>query len=149
MRKEFEVTEYEIVTHNPIGSLSIAVIADLHGRPYEPILRCLESRKPDVIAIVGDVIEGDCESYPLTFFSGCAGIAQTYFSLGNHERKISENEIQSIMDTGTIVLDNNWCGYREGIVVGGMTSPFVTEWRDTHQIKLRYALPDYAWIDSL
>ncbi len=148
MKKEFEITEYVILTHKQIESISIALISDLHGRPYEPVLRCLDSRRPDLIAIVGDVIEGDCEPYPFLFFAGCAGIAPTYFSLGNHERKITESDIQSISDTGTIVLDNSWCGYRKGIIIGGMTSPFVTEWRDTHQIKLRYALPNHAWIDD-
>lgn len=148
MKRDFLVTEYEIVTRKHIDSVSIAVIADLHGRAYEEILRCLKLRKPDLIAIVGDVIEGDCEAYPIRLFSECVAIAPTYFSLGNHERKIMDIDIQNISSTGTIVLDNCWYRYQEGIFIGGMTSPFVTEWRETHQIKLRYALPEYAWLDE-
>lgn len=148
MKKGIKLTEYTIVTHKSIVPISIAIIADLHGQAYESVLRCLSIRNPDVIAIVGDVIEGDDEAYPIHFFSKCMSIAPTFFSMGNHERKITYNDIYSISATGTIVLDNTWLRYKDGIIIGGMTSPFVSEWRETRQIKLHYALPNHTWLDK-
>ena len=36
--------------------LNIALLADLHDRPFEWITRSLQTHKPDIICIVGDVV---------------------------------------------------------------------------------------------
>lgn len=46
------------------------------------------------------------------------------------------------------MLDNTWMRLDGNIIIGGMTSPFVTEWRDTHQTVLNYALPVTTWLDE-
>ena len=141
------ITEYCIETDKDIGSFNIALVADLHGKPYKRIIDSLNTHHPDFIAIVGDIVNGDNDTYPLEFFLQCASISQTFFSLGNHERKITDEHIYEINNTGVVVLDNSWITMKQ-LVFGGMTSAFVAEWRDTHKTVLHYANPDYTWLDE-
>ncbi len=66
--------------------IRIAVLADLHNKPYARILSRTRQLQPDIIAVPGDVtfmvngyhrVQG--------FLSGCSQIAPTYLSLGNHD----------------------------------------------------------------
>lgn len=140
-------TIYTIYTEKEIDPFNIAIIADLHSKPYSMVINSLNKLHPDVIAIVGDVVNLDSDPYPLEFFNLCSCIAPTFFSLGNHERKITEKQINDIKSIGAVVLDNIWLRFRN-VFIGGMTSPFVTEWRNTHQTVLHYALPDISWLDE-
>lgn len=143
-----QISEIHIKTKKDVFPLSIALVADLHGIETSPIIEQLQTIHADVIAIVGDVIEKDNDSYPLTFFRECIKIADTFFSLGNHERKITQDDINAISTTGVRILDNSWQKYKECYCFGGMTSPFVMEWRETQKTRLRYALPYYRWMDE-
>lgn len=140
-------THYSVKTDKIITTKTIALVADLHSKPYGKIIDLLKSNCPNMIAIVGDVINHDDDLYPLELFHQCATIAPTFFSLGNHERKITKEQIHEISSTGAVVLDNNWVKV-EGFVVGGMTSAFVTEWRKTHKAILKYALPEVIWLND-
>ena len=143
-----QISEIYIKTKKVVFPLSIALIADLHGVETGPIIEQLQTICPDVITIVGDVIDKDDDLYPLAFFGECVKIADTFFSLGNHERKITEDNIDAISTTGVRILDSTWQKYKECFCFGGMTSPFVMEWRETQQIRLKYALPYYKWLDD-
>lgn len=50
------VTHY-IIPSNQIGSLRIALVADLHNRPCDALLEALCEERPDMIAIAGDLME--------------------------------------------------------------------------------------------
>lgn len=144
--KYMQITEYSISCSYQKPFI-IALLADLHGKQYQSIVEVITDKKPDYIAIVGDVIDGDNDKYPLDLFRKLANISPSFFSLGNHERKISAENIYNIEKTGVVVLDNRWI--RKGsILFGGMTSPFVTEWRETKKTILHYALPTYGWLDE-
>jgi len=57
-----------------------------------------------------------------------------YLSLGNHEQAITTSEIKAIESTGVKVLDNSWVE-KDGLVIGGLSSGYVTAyraWRATH-----------------
>ena len=41
--------------------VSIALLTDLHNRPYKDIIRRVEKYAPDIIAVAGDVIYGSPE----------------------------------------------------------------------------------------
>lgn len=138
---------YIINTNKVLAPLVIALIADLHGRSYHNIVDSLEKYYPDVIVIVGDVINYDTDQYPLYFFKQCSLIASTFFALGNHERKITNKQINDVQSTGTVILDNAWVKFRD-FFIGGMTSPFVTEWRETHKTAFHFALPVTSWLDK-
>lgn len=138
---------YSIETKKNVSPITISLIADLHGKPYHKVIDSLNQRHPDIIAIAGDIINYDEDLYPLDFFHTCSSIAPMFFSLGNHEKKITDVQIREIESTGVFVLDNQWVKYKD-MYIGGMTSPFVTEWRETQKSILHYALPNTSWLDG-
>ena len=62
-----QISEIHIKTKKVVFPLSIALVADLHGGATGPIIERLQTIRPNVISIVGDVIEKDNDSYPFTF----------------------------------------------------------------------------------
>jgi len=56
MKWDFVITRYTIPT-NRACRLRIALVADLHDRPCEPLLGALREQQPDVIAVAGDLLE--------------------------------------------------------------------------------------------
>ena len=74
--------------------VSIALLSDLHNRPFAPVIASLQRHKPTLIAITGDILYGsqpegnesplDTQENVLSFLHSCASIAPTYLSLGNH-----------------------------------------------------------------
>ena len=40
------------------GVVSLALLSDLHARPYENVIRSLQRHKPELIAITGDIVYG-------------------------------------------------------------------------------------------
>ncbi len=140
-----QITKYQIKTKKINNHFTIALVADLHGKPYKTVIDSLVDYQPDYIAIVGDVVNCDNDDYPYEFFKKSVEITTTFLSLGNHERKITDDQISRINSIGVIVLDNTWV-VKGPLVFGGMTSAFVTEWRDTCKAELRYANPEYSWL---
>lgn len=116
----------------------LALLSDLHGRPYQLVVSSLQRNKPDIICITGDIIYGIwppddtsplvSQPYVLPLLERCAGIAPTYLSLGNHEQALDQKDLETIANTGVTVLDNCWV-QRNEIVIGGLTSAYVTDYR--------------------
>lgn len=116
----------------------LAVLADLHNHPCSHILDSLRSRRPQIILIPGDIIYGshpdddqsplDTQNYVLPCLSGCAKIAPTFMSLGNHEWMLDETDLKRIRSTGVTLLDNSWL-QKENLVIGGLTSAYVLDHR--------------------
>ena len=75
--------------------LNLALLADFHDGDCEAVLNIVRDDVPDVILIPGDVVLGyfpegsamviDRCGNILPFLRGCAEIAPTYMSVGNHE----------------------------------------------------------------
>lgn len=118
--------------------VSLALVSDLHGRPYEKVIESLRRNSPDVICICGDFIYGRLpedgtsplqeQVNALPFIAACAGIAQTFVALGNHEWMLDAEDLGEIEKTGAKVLDNEWAEWN-GVVIGGLTSAYVTDYR--------------------
>lgn len=80
------------------GTPHLALLSDLHGRPYQETISSLKQHKPDIICIAGDIVYGiwpDDDVSPLVsqpfvlpFFECCADVAPTFLSLGNHEQAL-------------------------------------------------------------
>ena len=128
----------ETVYQVPSIPAKLCLLADFHNRPNPDIISSLRKNRPDLILIAGDVFYSTYplvnQVYVLPFLEGCAKIAPTYLSLGNHEQAITTTEIKAIEGTGVKVLDNAWIE-RDGIVIGGLTSGYVTAyraWRANH-----------------
>ncbi len=143
---------------------SIALLSDLHDRPFDDILLSLEKKRPDIIAIPGDIICGskpalDGEKiretqYVLPFLSDCAAIAPTFFSPGNHEYMLTDADLDGLRETGAIVLDNSWASLpaealqpvtqpddalsdAPPILIGGLSSARLTYYRGLRDAGLR------------
>lgn len=77
----------------PLGgiprALKIAVASDLHGNDPSGVLALLREEAPDLILIPGDIMDDaelrDKSSRGWAFLCGCASIAPSFYSLGNHE----------------------------------------------------------------
>lgn len=153
-------------TYRITGAPRIALLADLHNRPYTSIIDSLRQHRPDLIAIVGDAVLGgwpldgksplETQKNVLPFFSACADIAPTYFSLGNHEQFLDEKDLRAICRQGVTILDNEWIR-KDGFVIGGLTSAAVTNYRKHKKPGERYPkleervtnrVPDTAWLDG-
>lgn len=120
------------------GAPRIALLADLHGRDPAPVLTSLRSHAPSLVCICGDILYGshpendrsplDTQEHVLPFLTGCADLAPTFLSFGNHEWALDQADIEKIEKTGVVVLDNSWVE-KDGVVIGGLTSGYVTDYR--------------------
>ena len=148
-----DITDYRIQTDNPFLTepVTIALISDLHDRPYARVMASLASRKPDLIAIAGDLVDGYAAEgmedvarglltrmpqsvlapsfHILSFLKDCAAVAPTYFSLGNHEWLLSDSDYDRIRQTGVHLLDNASVAFSHRFLIGGLTSSSVMRYR--------------------
>ncbi len=96
---KFEVTHYAVPSAKIKSPVSVAVISDLHGFSYgEQNHRLLEETakiNPKAIFIPGDLL---VSKYPRTYASALetlaklVKIAPVYYSYGNHESRLREEE---------------------------------------------------------
>lgn len=118
--------------------VSIALLADFHNGDPAPVLKSLQAHRPDIIAIAGDLIYGSQpdgndlvvqkQANVLPLVRGCCEVAPTYISLGNHEWMLHADDLALLESTGAVVLDNTWVE-RDGLVIGGLSSAYVTDYR--------------------
>jgi len=155
-------------TYSNPGAPRLALLSDLHGRPYQEAVSAVRCFRPEMICITGDLITGSLpedgisplvsQPYVLPFLEKCAGIAPAFVSLGNHEQVLDDWDIRQIERTGVTVLDNAWIR-RDKYIIGGLTSACVTDWRKAkpEDASLRYPkiqhlqrsnVPETAWLDD-
>ena len=153
--------------------VSIALVSDLHGRPYDRVVESLRRNTPEMICVCGDFIYGAVpvggnspllvQTNALPFLKACTEISPTFVSLGNHEWMLDAADLSEIRNTGVQLLDNAWTE-RDGIVVGGITSAYVEDYRrfrDNYPGNERYPLrevnrgrfknmrPETDWISQM
>jgi predicted MPP superfamily phosphohydrolase len=150
------------------GAPRLALLSDLHGRPYQEIVSAVRRFAPEMICITGDLITGILpedeisplvsQPYVLPFLEKCAEIAPAFVSLGNHEQVLDETDLRKIEQTGVTVLDNRWVR-KDKWIVGGLTSACVTDYRKAKpkDSPLRYPkilhiqrarIPETGWLDD-
>ena len=148
-------------TYRIPGAPKLALLGDFHDGDPGPILAAVERKRPDVICIPGDIVnsqlpEGDSilesQINVLRFLRGCAGIAPTFFSYGNHEFFLPDGDVETIRALGVTILDNEWRAFR-GIHIGGVTSHYVLKRRAfaaEHPSGERFSRSQYysAWRDA-
>ncbi len=116
----------------------IALLSDLHGYSPYPVIESLKRRRPSLIAITGDILYGNLpednvsplltQTNVLPFLKACAELAPSYLSLGNHELYLDREDLDLIASTKVRLLDNSWIT-ENGLVVGGLSSAYVTDYR--------------------
>ena len=130
-------TQYKIP-----GAPHLALLADLHGRPYQSVEESLRRHNPDLICIVGDILYGthpeddrsplDTQRNVLPFLKACADLAPSFLSLGNHEWMLDDEDLKLIRACGITILDNDFKVITTNgrqIVVGGLTSAYCLAYR--------------------
>lgn len=126
----------------PSCPVVIALLTDLHGREYQKIIRSVEKQSVDLICIAGDFVYGSWpkdDRSPLTtqenvlpFLKGCAALAPTFVSLGNHEKWLDDTDLNTIRSTGVTLLDNSFTNITingTNVALGGLTSATVLSYR--------------------
>lgn len=121
-----KITEYTIAS--PV-SLTIAVCADLHCRPWQNALALCAAVQPDLIVSPGDMMHHltkyavtDTFNEPgLRFLTQAREIAPVYYSIGNHEGGISPENTRILTEHGITVLDDDFV-YAHGLCIGGLTT---------------------------
>ncbi len=150
--------------------VSIALVCDTHNTAPAPILRSLEKHRPAIITIAGDILAGQPmsdglivqeEKNALPLLRGCADIAPTYLSVGNHEWMICDEDKDLIRSTGTMLLDNFWKDVtiqNQRLIIGGLSSDgycIFQEYRKTYDGRYpeyegipEGGKPDTSWLDA-
>ena len=105
------------------NSVRIVVIADLHSHLYgenqHVLLDKIKEQKPDIIALVGDIVDDERnELSERQFLDGVADIAPAYYVIGNHEVWSGEWELikDMVASYGITVLTND----SETITINGI-----------------------------
>lgn len=145
-----KITKYSYPT-----PVSIALLSDLHNKEYKEILEIVKQLKPEIICVTGDVIYGHHEETDmpivekqknvLPFLRGCAEIAPTFFSLGNHESALTDIDIDLINNTGVKMLNNEYTVYKN-VIIGGLTSAHCTDdilndiWLDDYEKQIGFKI---------
>ncbi len=133
------LTVTEITIEDPaIGEgfqgFRIAQISDLHnaqfGQDNETLLSLLESARPDIIVLTGDLIDSRNTNLQvaLAFASRAAAIAPTYYVTGNHEGRIAGYPAlrEGLLEAGVILLENAAVTLTEGddrLTIAGVHDP--------------------------
>ena len=148
----------------------IALIADTHNQRVPGLMESLRKNHPDVICIAGDIIQGYLpksglkmqeSTNAMELLKQCAAITTTYFSFGNHEWLLADEDIEMIASSGVKILDNSWVE-KDGIVFGGLSSAslaFYRNYRKHQKEKVLYPgefpaprafvpIPDLSWLSD-
>lgn len=76
----------------------------------------------------------DYSPHSLALLRECPRIAPTFFSLGNHEWVLSDNDFKTIQNSGVILLDNSYQALSlrgdKPLFIGGLTSAIIVRFRE-------------------
>ncbi len=128
-----KITRYHFAT-----DYKIAILSDIHNKAFD--LSLLEKEKVDLILIPGDICsehlskeawkQADADKrstiwkspdIALNLFHELPNIAPTFYSIGNHESRWNELDKQTVRESGTVLLDNEYCRFKD-MVIGGISS---------------------------
>ena len=154
----------KITTYHYEVPYTIALLSDLHNRPFEAIIKQTSDLRPDIIGITGDVINGhrykdkrlivEQQDYVLPFLRACAQTAPTFFSYGNHEWMLSHEDERMIAKSGVVILNNTFVKFGK-MYIGGLTSGRKTCYERTYPIRECYHKnteknfpPDITWLND-
>lgn len=129
----------------------LAVLADIHNSRVTEFLTIIEKNKTDLILIPGDLVDGaaiekarDHERFVndgVGLLNRISTIAPTYFSLGNHEKRLTADEIKMLYKSAAVVVENRYVKAGD-LYIGGLSSG-----RNYHDKKISQ-VPDVEFIDE-
>ena len=146
---------------------SIALLTDTHDADPAPILASLRAHAPALILHGGDFVHGRkprpgapmAESpNAIRLLEGCAALAPTYVSIGNHEAYLSHEDLARVRATGVTLLDNAYAPASVGparLVIGGLSSGYYTACQrsmasapDRRPTPGRRPAPETGWLEG-
>lgn len=139
-----QITKYRISSEK--GSrLKIALLSDLHDRPFDAVSAALSSEKPDLIALAGDITNKRMpDNYHASkVFKICASVAPSFFCPGNHEWFFNEEDRELCEKAGIVYLDNEYVSFGK-IYIGGLSTGFrggCEKGRGSYE-------PEISWLDD-
>ena len=154
------ITRYRISA--PL-KLKAAVVADLHGKPTEELYKALETERPDVILVPGDLatvgeyydrlIDPDrrerrlkTQDGAISFLKTAVNIAPVYYSRGNHEWGIDDVYRDAVKETGTVLLENEWVKFGDVWIGGQNSAKCGAKYKDGKLITEDRNEPDIEWL---
>ena len=108
------ISTLNIKTDKTTASFKAVVISDLHNREYgknnKKLLRMIYEQEPDVIFVLGDMLNKDEKSRKVAvdFYNELVKIASVYACLGNHEQDYYDPEglKRDMKKAGVHLLEN-------------------------------------------
>lgn len=139
-----QITKYRISSEQ-ISKLKIALLSDLHDRPFDAVSAALSSEKPDMIALAGDITNKRmAENYHASeVFKICSSIAPSFFCPGNHEWFFNEKDRELCEKSGIIYLDNEYASFGK-TYIGGLSTGF----RGGCEMGRRSHEPNLSWLEN-
>ncbi|MDD6735125.1 MAG: metallophosphoesterase [Clostridiales bacterium] len=134
MNTKIDISRYDIMSTkipSVFDRFKIAHISDIHSRPAHGTAEIIDSEKPDIIAITGDIVhDGKIPVTPAYELIGeLIKIAPVYFITGNHDvwRTDLKRIFGDFCDMGAVFLDNSRAEIERGgekISLYGVSDPF-------------------------
>lgn len=115
-------------------NLTLAIVADAHLNCIDEFIFLLRRRNPDLILIPGDLVNGaqiknsDNHSQYLqraiALLNQISEIAPTFFSIGNHEKRLSPLEIEELYVSKAELLQERYTklNTNSNVIIGGLSS---------------------------
>lgn len=144
------VTAYKV---SATVNARIAIASDLHNKEYSKVIGALKKLEPDCILIPGDLTaclnkpESECRydnSNGFGFLKAAVEICPVFYSVGNHEKSISEENALKIKKTGATLLDNEYVLFK-GMYMGGVTC---SDYSLPHKKFSKTPPPNIAFLDE-
>lgn len=113
------VTKYSVESEkipSEFNGYKIALLTDFHNEDcYKKIIKKMEEQEPDIICIVGDLVNMDTEDFTNTeaLIQGITEVAPVYYVNGNHEQSnmilngYDKPEIYDILQTYDVTILEN------------------------------------------
>ena len=119
----------------PLGSsVKIVVLTDLHSTQYgnnqKRLLRLIQAEEPDVIMLVGDIVDDHRPVEGTKFLlEGLKDKVPMFYVTGNHEHNIRNlDQVKDFLRSyGVQVLEEEYAKFRVGgmqLIVAGMSDPY-------------------------
>ena len=118
--------------------LRAAIVSDVHNRNRSEVLKRVSAERPDIILIPGDFFSAlnpenkhyaPTKKYPnrpgFAVLRQFAKLAPTYYSLGNHESWVTEENRKAILETGVVLLEDAFTETDFGLLIGGLNSVII------------------------
>ena len=125
-----DITQYNVSAPHLRKMYRLALVTDLHNCPYRQLLAGIRAQKPDAVVIAGDLL-GNLDTRgarSLDFLREAAAEFPVFYALGNHERRLVEDDYRVIRETGAILLVNETAMFGE-LCIGGL-APDLAEQTD-------------------